>query len=117
LDNNAYKVEPGKTTEVKVNVKLTGEFKGKLSLRAEGLPEGITIKDPTVPKKGGEVKLTLAAGAEVKASNQPFAVVIETSAPDAPATAKATYDLRGVEPRGDRLINEGSQPWLTVLGK
>jgi hypothetical protein len=32
-------------------------------------------------------------------------------------TTKATFDLRGVEPRGDRLVNESSQAWLTVIGK
>ena len=117
LDNNAYKLEPGKTVELKVIVKLSGEFKGKLSVRAEGLPEGVTVKEAEVPKKGGEVKLTLTAGAETAPANQPFTVVIESSAPDVPMTAKATFDLRGVEPRGDRLINESSQPWLTVLGK
>ena len=117
LDNNAYKVEPGKTAEVKVSVKLAGDFKGKLSIHTEGLPDGVSMKEVEIPKKGGEVKLTLTAGAEAKPANQPFAVLIETSAPEAPMTAKAVFDLRGVEPRGDRLINEDSQPWLTVVGK
>lgn len=117
LDANAYKLEPGKTVELKLNVKLTGDFKGKLTARVEGLPEGVTSKELEVPKKGGEVKLTLTAAAEAESANQPFVVTLQTSEPDAPMMARATFDLRGVEPRGDRLINEGSQPWLTVLGK
>jgi len=44
-------------------------------------------------------------------------VVLTTSTPDAPLSVKATYDLRGTEPRGDRLVNEDSAAWLTVVGK
>jgi hypothetical protein len=44
-------------------------------------------------------------------------LAVSTSAPDVPLTALATFDLRGVEPRGDRLINEDSMAWLTVSGK
>ncbi len=119
LDASAYKLEAGGTTEVKVNVKMNGEFKAKLGFRADGLPEGVTLKaaDEKVSLKGGEVKLTLSATPEAKPANQPFEVVIATFPPDAPMTTKATFDLRGVEPRGDRLVNEGSQAWLTVTGK
>jgi hypothetical protein len=117
LDANAYKLEPGKTAEIKVNAKITGSFKGKLLAHAEGLPDGVSAKEVEVPAKGGEMKLVLSAAEEAMPANQPFAVVLTTSSPDAPLMTKATYDLRGTEPRGDRLINEDSSVWLTVTGK
>jgi hypothetical protein len=117
LDANAYKLEAGKTVDLKVTVKLSGGFKGKLMLHAEGLPGGVTAKETEVPAKGGEVKLTLTAAGEVVATSGNFAVLLTTSAPDVPQNIKATCDLRGTEPRGDRLINETGSVWLTVTGR
>jgi hypothetical protein len=57
------------------------------------------------------------AAADAAPANQPFEILISASEPDAPRTWKATFDLRGVEPRGDRLVNEDSRAWLTVAGR
>ena len=114
LDANAYKIEPGKTTELKLTAKVTGSFKGKLMAHAEGLPSGIKMEDAEIPLKGGEMKLTLTAQPDAAPANQPFEITLSTSAPDPPMQWKAMFDLRGVEPRGDRLINEDSHVWLTV---
>ena len=70
-----------------------------------------------VPAKGGEVKLTLKAVAEVVANQAPFAVEIVTSAPDAVETVTATYAIPFTEPRGDLLIMTDAHPWLTVVAK
>ena len=117
LDANGYKLEAGKTVDAKVTVKAVGDFKGKISVKAEGLPAGVTAKDVEVPAKGGEAKLTLTASADAITASQPFTVIVASSAPDAPVSTHATFDLRGVEPRGDRLINEDTRAWLTLAGK
>jgi hypothetical protein len=117
LDANAYKLEAGKTVDVKATVKATCDLKGKLIVRAEGLPAGVTAKEVEVPAKGGEAKLTLTAAGDAASANQTFTLAVSTSAPDVPLTALATFDLRGVEPRGDRLINDDSRAWLTLSGK
>lgn len=111
---NAVKIDAGKTAELKVTVKIKGKLKGKLIAKGTGLPTGVTVKEAEIPEKGGEVKLTLSADAAAAAASVPVEVVLTTSAPDEPLTFKATYDLRGTEPRGDRLINEDSRVWLTV---
>jgi hypothetical protein len=111
---NAVKIDAGKTAELKVTVKIKGKLKGKLIAKGTGLPTGVTVKEAEIPEKGGEVKLTLSADAAAAAASVPVEVILTTSAPDEPLTFKATYDLRGTEPRGDRLINEDSRVWLTV---
>lgn len=118
LAENALKLEAGKTADLKLNAAVTGEFKGKLTAAVAGLPAGVTVTEVEVPgKKGGEVTLKLAAAADVVSFSGPVEVVVKTSAPDAAAEYKAVYDLRGVEPRGDRLVNEDSRVWLSVVGK
>lgn len=117
LDANAYRLEAGKTVDLKLSSKPGGGFKGKLIVRVEGLPEGVSAKEVELPAKGGDLKLTLSAGAGVVAANRPFSVFIATSAPDAPQTFRASFPLPVTEPRGDRLIDEDSRAWLTVVGK
>jgi hypothetical protein len=114
LAQNVVNLDAGKTVELKVTSKITGKLKGKLLATATGLPSGITMKEAEVPAKGGEVKLVLSATADAAAASVPIEVQVSTSAPDEPMTFKAAYDLRGTEPRGDRLINEDSRIWLTI---
>lgn len=118
LTDHAIRVEAGKTAEVKVKVELTGKFEGQLHLQAGGLPPGVTAKEVTLPgAKGGEASVQLSATPETVSFAGPVEITVATSPPDAPAMFRAVHDLRGVEPRGDRLINEDSRIWLTVQGK
>ena len=117
LDTHAYRLEVGKSAEVKLTVKADGKFAGKIKAQAVQLPAGVTADSVDVPAKGGEVKLTLKAAAEVIASQAPFAVELVTSAPDAVETVTATYAIPFTEPRGDLLIMTDTHPWLTVVAK
>ena len=102
------------TTTISTTLKPACDLKGKLHAHIDSLPQGITAKEIEIPAKGGEAKLTLNAAADAPSSAQPFEILISTSEPDAPRTWKAAFDLRGVEPRGDRLVNEDSRVWLSV---
>lgn len=117
LDTHAYRLEAGKSVEVKLNVKPSGTFTGKILARATQLPAGVTAADVEVPAKGGDVKLTVKAAAEAATSQAPFAVEIISSAPDAAQTVLASYTIPFTEPRGALLITTDTRPWLTVAAK
>lgn len=117
LDTHAYRLEAGKSVEVKLNVKPNGTYTGKIKAQAVNLPAGVTAESMDVPAKGGDVKLTLKATPEAAASQAPFSVEIITSAPDAVETFKATYAIPFTEPRGDLLIMTDDHPWLTLVAK
>jgi hypothetical protein len=117
LDTHAYVLAAGKTVEVKLNVKTSGTFSGKIQAKATQLPAGVTADPVDVPAKGGDVKLTLKAAPEAAVSQAPFAVEIVTSAPDAVQTVLASYAIPFTEPRGDLLIMSDTHPWLTVTAK
>lgn len=114
LADHSLKLDAGKSAELKLTVKITGTLQGKLTARLAGLPPGVMAKDTEVPAKGGEIKIPLSATPEAAAAGVPVEVVLTTSPPDEPLTFKAAYDLRGTEPRGDRLINDDPRVWLTV---
>jgi hypothetical protein len=115
LESHAYRLEAGKTVEVKITVKTNGTFAGKIKAQATQLPLGVSVESVDVPAKGGEVKLTLKATAETAKSQAPFAVELTTSAPDTVATVTASYAIPFTEPRGDLLIMTDTHPWLTVV--
>ena len=117
LDASSYKIEAGKTTDLKLTLKASGSAKGKLKVTASGLPSGITFPATEIAAKSGDNTLTLTAASDVPLSNQPFEVTLSTLEPDEPQSWKAYFDLRGVEPRGDRLVNDDSRAWLTVTPK
>lgn len=114
LDTHAYRLEKGKSTELRLTVRLNGAFTGKIQARAIKLPVGVSTAPAEVPTKGGEVKLTLKAAAEAAESQAPFAVELVTASPDAAQTVLATYAIPFTEPRGDLLITTDANPWLTV---
>jgi hypothetical protein len=113
LDAHAYRIEAGKSAEVKLTIKLNGTFAAKLQAKAVELPAGVTADPVEVPAKGGEVKLTLKATPEAAESQSPFRVEIS----DGTQTFKATYLIPFTEPRGDLLITTDTQPWLTLTAK
>lgn len=117
LDTHAYLLTAGKSAELKLSVKTSGTFTGKIQARAAQLPAGVTAEAVDVPAKGGDVKLTLKAAADAAASQAPFAVEMVTTAPDAVQTVLASYAIPFTEPRGDLLIMSDTHPWLTVTAK
>lgn len=114
---HAFFVENGKTNEVKVTVARHEGFKDKLVLAVKGLPDGVTARIPAVPDKNGEVKLELVAAPDARAASVPVEFLLSAPEVRPPLSSAATFSLRGTEPRGDRLINDGHIAWLTVANK
>ena len=117
LNQHAYRLEAGKTAEVKLTVKTSGTFAGKIKAQVAHLPAGVTANSVDVPAKGGEVKFMLTAAVDVAANQAPFAVELLTSVPDDVQSVKASYAIPFTEPRGDLLIMSDTHPWLTVVAK
>jgi hypothetical protein len=108
-------IEPGKTTELKAKVKLTGGFKSPLVVRMQNLPPGIAVPEVGVPEKGGEVTIKLMASADAPPANQPMQLSIWTKDGSPLKYRNATTALRGEEKRGNTSLDETDQLWITVL--
>ena len=118
LDNQAFKLEPGKTADMKVNVSRANEFRDSLIVVVEGLPDGVTSTAGSVPVKGGDVTITLSAKADAKPANLPIRVLALSTNPDAPRVRIAMASLKGTNSAlGDLQINETDSVWLTVIPK
>jgi len=115
--DHAFRLEPGKTNEIKVEVSRLQAHTNSLIVSMEGLPEGVTAKPTEVPAKGGEVKLALIAAAEATPTNRPVRILVSATDGSEPRERAALFDLKGKESPGNRLINETAELWLTVLPK
>ena len=110
LDNHAYRLEAGKTVEVKITLKVTGKFTGKVTASVLGLPAGLSAEVKEADAKSGELKVTLKAAPEAAASQATFRVELAVDG----QTFIPNYLVPFTEPRGDLLITTDTRPWLTV---
>ena len=116
---HSLSVQPGKTADVKVNVKRANGFKTKLQLSAKNLPEGVTATPVDVPEKDGDVTLKLTATADAKSAGQPITLILRETEGDTEHAARffmtTTGENNGV-PQGytELVIPSTEQLWLTV---
>lgn len=117
VPTHAFFVENGKTNEIKVTLARNDGFKENLTLAVKGLPEGVTARIPPVPDKGTELKIELVASPDARATSVPIEFIVSAPELRPPMSRAATFSLRGTEPRGDRIVNDGQIAWLTVANK
>ncbi len=114
-----FTIEPGKTNEVKVTVKTSGGFNGKLRLSAVGLPPGVTAA-PIEMLKAGEAKLLLLAAPGAQLVGGEWR--LELQAIEGGRTRAVFCDLtsagsdNGV-PQGfpDLIIRQTAQLWISII--
>ena len=114
-----FTVEPGKTNEVKVTIKTSGGFNGKLRLSAVGLPPGVTAA-PIEMLKAGEAKLLLLAAPGAQLVGGEWR--LELQAIEGGRTSAVFCDLtsagsdNGV-PQGfpDLIIRQTAQLWISII--
>ena len=114
-----FTLQPGKTNEVKVTVKMTGGFNGKLRLSAAGLPAGISAA-PVEVSKAGEAKLLLLAAAGAQPTGGEWRM--ELQAIEGGRTQPVCCDLTSASadngvPQGfpDLLVRQTAQLWVSLV--
>jgi hypothetical protein len=116
---HAFKVEAGKSIEIKPTVSPVHGFKTKLKLGVLGLPGGVSAAEVEVPEAGGEVTVSVAAEASAAATATPIRLVLREveGGREYPVvySMASTGENNGV-PQGYQqlLINSTDQLWLTV---
>jgi len=117
VPSHALTIENGKTNEIRLTLARNEGFKDKLTLAVKGLPAGVIARIPSVSDKDNEVKIELVAASDARAANVPIEFIFSAPEVHPPMSRAVTYSMRGTEPRGDRLVNDGHVAWLTVVNK
>lgn len=117
VPSHALTIENGKTNEIRLTLARNEGFKDKLTLAVKGLPAGVIALIPSVSDKDNEVKIELVAAPDARAANVPIEFIFSAPEVHPPMSRAVTYSMRGTEPRGDRLVNDGHVAWLTVVNK
>ncbi|MEW6159721.1 MAG: PPC domain-containing protein [Verrucomicrobiota bacterium] len=120
VNESEFKVQPGKTAEIKVAVRRVRGYGAQVFVAALDLPKGVSCDPVEVASKNQEITLTLKASGDAQPYNGTFRVVgIEAdSAVEFVAVKEliGTGENNGV-PNGYHtlLIHSTDQLWLTVL--
>jgi hypothetical protein len=114
IEGGAFKIEPGKSRELKLKLTRTHGHQQELSVSIDGLPEGLTVSPCSIATDSKEATLILSATAEAPAFNGPIRLLLAEAAGQC-RIRTVRSDLRGNEERGPLLIPETDQLWLTVL--
>jgi len=115
--SNIFSFEPGKTNEAKLDITRLNDHTNALRIAFETLPAGITVQPMEVPAKSGEVKVTFVSDSDIQPTNQPLRILVQSIDNSLPQSRPALFDLRGKDPRGNILITQTDQLWLTVVSK
>ncbi|HMC28080.1 MAG TPA: PPC domain-containing protein [Verrucomicrobiae bacterium] len=114
VDSSAFRIEPGKTNEIKLAINRTAAHTNKLTATIGGLPEGVTAETAKIGAKDKEAKIRLIAAPEARPFSAPIQILI-TDLANRNLRRKAVFDLGAKEGRfGEMLINLTDQLWLTV---
>lgn len=113
VENDAYRVEPGKSVSMKVTLTRSDALTDKIVVAAENLPAGVAATSAEA-SKSGELHLTLSAAPDAKPVNQPFRVLAILLHPQTPQMRTGTAGVKAQNSR-HLLITETEQIWLTVL--
>jgi hypothetical protein len=107
-----FRVMPGKTVGIKLNVgRLHGHSAALVALAAD-LPPGVVSSSGTLPDKGAEVEIVLAAATTAAPVTVPIRLMVVGTDPDNPFAQAAAYDL--AKEAGQQLIGSSEAIWLTV---
>ncbi len=115
--DNVFRLEPGKTNEIKFDLTRLNDHTNALRVAFEELPAGVTVQPVDVPVKSGEMKLSVGAAPDARPTNQPLRIVVQTTDGSLPKSRAALFYLRSKDPCGDILITRTDHFWLTVIPK
>ena len=106
----------GKTAELTVNLTREDGHAAGLELVCPDLPEGVSWKAEAIPGKTGPFKVTFSAAATAKAFQGPVHLQLRPTGDASSATPQAIVRTwQTEESRGDYLINETADFWMTVI--
>jgi hypothetical protein len=117
VEKSAYKVEAGKTLDVKIKINRLNGHKTPLKIEAKNLPHGISIEPPKTPEKTADVTVKIKADETTADATLPIQFALTETEGEAPASHLASYSFLPTIPGGPYLLNETADIWLAVKGK
>ena len=110
-------IKAGEETTFKIKLERLNGHKNPLTVSILGLPEGLELAEPKIPEKTGDLELKLTATPTCAAWQGAIRIRISETGGADPQIRDAFFTFQASESRGDYLLNETSNFWLTVLTK
>lgn len=111
IDKDRFELGAGKSIELKLKLDRTHGHKAELKFDIDGLPEGVSCEATSTDGKAKTATLTLKASKEVAFANGPIRILFSEEGDE---KIPVLYSFQTGESRGDYLVNEIPDLWLTV---
>jgi hypothetical protein len=117
IDADAYTLQAGKTTPIKVQVTRRNGHVNKMLAAAINLPPGVTASSAELPEKAGEATITLTAAPDAKPAAAPIRIMLLATDVEHPEATTATFDLKKERDKAGvpEYFDDLTDIWLTVL--
>jgi len=113
-----FAVRAGEKLELAVSAARQHGYTGELELGIDGLPAAVTAAPAAVPEKGGEVKLSIEAGADAAPGHAPISIWVAKKGAAPEERVPCQFVLKGAfADAGDLLVNQTERGWLSILEK
>ena len=112
IDKDRFELKPGKSVDLKLKIDRQHGHAAELTARVENLPPGINLEAKPIDAKAKTATLTLKAAADAAGFNGAIRVLLASQEGE---TIAVNHSFITGESRGDYLVNETADLWLTVL--
>jgi hypothetical protein len=111
IDKDRFELEAGKSVELKLKLDRANGHNAALTAQIADLPSGVSLEAKPIDGKAKSATLKLVAAADADTSSGPFHIRLQPAEGDAIAVH---HSFVTGESRGDYLINETRDLWLTI---
>jgi len=114
IEKSSYRLAPGKSVPLKITLTRNDHTAG-LSLRATGLPRGVTLEVPqSIPTKSGDFSVKLTASSECKNAAGAFRLLLKEKEGKTTREKPVVFSFQDGRSRGPFLIDDIPDIWLSV---
>jgi hypothetical protein len=113
LTKDIHILKEEKTLEIKIQLNRTNGHKLPLHAEILELPKGLHMEGLDIPADVKDVTFKLKADANTPTGHHPFRIRVTEKSEGQERDKLATYSFRIAESRGDYLIKDTNQAWLS----
>jgi len=113
LGNDIHILKEEKTLEIKIQLNRTNGHNIPLHAEIDGLPEGLHMEGLDIPADAKDATFKLKSDVNTPTGHHPFQIRVTEKSEGQERQKLATYSFQTAASRGDYLINDTNQAWLS----
>jgi hypothetical protein len=113
LAKDIHILKEEKTLEIKIQLNRTNGHKTPLYAEIVGLPEGLQMEGLDIPADAKDATFKMQSDINTPTGHHPFQIRVTEKSEGQERQKLAIYSFQTAASRGDYLINDTNQAWLS----